>query len=104
MRPGNRTGTPVDPVPFIVVAGLSFLLCYSYGPLYLMELGAELSGALGYSTMTFLALVGLAYYRFVWTARPDLRGEVPAHFRIHRLVLGGVAVVGVLVLLLLPVL
>lgn len=92
----------MDPVPFLVVAALGFLLCYSFGPIYLMEFGAELSGGLGYSTMAFLLVTGLAYYRFVWTARPDLRSEVPADRRLRRLVLGGLAVAGVFALLSLP--
>ncbi|MFC7082051.1 hypothetical protein [Halorussus caseinilyticus] len=44
MRWGNRFGTPVDPVPFLVVAALGFLLCYTFGPSYLMAFGAELAG------------------------------------------------------------
>jgi hypothetical protein len=104
MRLENRVGTPVDPVPFVVVAAFGFLFCYSYGPIYLMEFGAELGGALGYTTMAFLAFLGFAYYRFVWTARPDLRAEVPAHLRLRQLVLGGLAVGGVFVLLSLPLL
>lgn len=102
MRPQNSVGTPVDPVPFIVVAGFGFLFCFGYGPFYLMELGAELEGALGWSAMLFYVTTGLAYYRFVWTARPARRSEVPAHLRLRRLVLGGVAAVGVLALLTLP--
>lgn len=104
MRPENRVGTPVDPVPFIVVAAFGFLFCYSYGPIYLMEFGAELGGALGYSTMVFLAVLGFAYYRLVWTARPDLRSEIPAGLRLRRLLLAGLAVAGVFVLLTLPLL
>jgi hypothetical protein len=102
MRPENRVGTPVDPVPFIVVAAFGFLFCYSYGPVYLMEFGAELGGALGYSTMVFLGVLGVAYYRLVWTARPDLRSEIPAGLRLRRLLLAGLAVASVFVLLSLP--
>jgi hypothetical protein len=99
MRPENRVGTPVDPVPFIVVAAMGFLLCYSYGPVYLMEFGAELGGALGYSTMVFLAYLGVAYYRLVWTARPDLRSEIPVGLRLRRLMLSGLVVAGLFALL-----
>jgi hypothetical protein len=35
----------------------------------------------------------------VWSARPDLRGEVPAGVRLQRLFYGAVAVGGVLLLL-----
>ncbi|NEU55238.1 hypothetical protein [Halorussus sp. MSC15.2] len=104
MRWGNRFGTPVDPVPFLVVAAFGFLFCYTFGPSYLMAFGAELAGGLGYSTMAFLAVTGLAYYRFVWTARPELRNEIPAQFRLRRIVLGGLVVAGVFALLSLPLL
>jgi hypothetical protein len=102
MRPENSRGVPVDPVPFIVVAAMGFLFCYSYGPVYLMEFGAELPGALGYTTMVFLAFTWYAYYRLVWTARPGLRGEVPEHLRVRRLLLTALVVVGLLALLTLP--
>lgn len=104
MRPENSRGIPVDPVPFIVVTALGFLFCYTYGPVYLMEFGAELAEGLGYTTMVFLAFAEYAYYRLVWTARPDLQGEVPAHLRLRRLVLSGLVAGGVLVLLSLPLL
>lgn len=104
MRPENRLGTPVDPVPFVVVTAMGFLFCYSFGPVYLMEFGAGLGGGIGYSTMVFLAFAWVAYYRLVWTAQPDLRGEVPAHLRLRRLVLGGLVAAGVLALLSLPLL
>ena len=94
----------MDPVPFLVVAAAGFLGCYSCGPVYLMEFGVDLPGALALTTMAFLATTAVAYYRFVWTARPDLRAEVPAHLRLRQLVLGGLAVGGVFVLLSLPLL
>jgi hypothetical protein len=95
----NRVGTPVDSVPFIAVAAFGFLFCYSYGSIYLMAFGAKLGGALGYTTMVFLAFLGVAYYRLVWTARPDRRVKVPAHLRLRQLVLRGLAVGGAFVLL-----
>jgi len=102
MRPENSRGVPVDPVPFIVVAAMGFLFCYSYGPVYLMEFGVDLPGALALTTVAFLATTAVAYYRFVWTARPDLRSEIPAGLRLRRIVLAGLAIGGVFVLLSLP--
>ncbi|UPW01726.1 hypothetical protein M0R88_06390 [Halorussus gelatinilyticus] len=102
MRPENRRGTPVDPVPFLVVAALGFLGCYSYGPAYLLTVGVELPAALALSTVAFLAATAVAYHRFVWLARPDLRGEVPPDLRLRRLFLGGLAVFGICALLALP--
>jgi len=66
----NRHGTPVDPVPFIVVSGLAFMLFLSFGPLYGMALGASLPTALAASTTGFLAVAAFAFYWQVWTARP----------------------------------
>lgn len=92
----NARGDPVDPVPFVVVTGIAFMTCYSYGPLYFTELGLELREAMGISTGIFLASTVGAYYRLVWTARPDLRGELPAAWRFRRLLLA--AIIGVVVL------
>ncbi|WP_135823532.1 hypothetical protein [Halorussus ruber] len=102
MRPVNRRGTPVDPVPFLVVAAAGFLGCYSCGPIYLMEFGVGLPSALAVTTLVFFATTVLAYYRFVWTARPDLRSEIPAGLRLRRIVLAGLAIGGLFVLLSLP--
>lgn len=102
MRPENRRGSPVDPVPFLVVAALGFLGCYSCGPLYLMEFGLELPGALALSTVAFFGTTAVAYHRLVWTARPDLRSEIPARLRLRRLLLGGLVAAGLFVLLTLP--
>lgn len=104
MRPENRLGTPVDPVPFLVVAGLGFAGCYSFGPAYFIAFGVELPAALGLSTVAFVGATAVAYHRFVWTARPDLRGEVPPDLRLRRLLLAGLAVLGVFTLLTLPLL
>ncbi|NHN60612.1 MULTISPECIES: hypothetical protein [Halorussus] len=104
MRPENRRGTPVDPVPCLVVVGLGFLGCYSFGPAYFLAFGVDLPAALGLSTVAFVAATAVAYHRFVWLARPDLRGEVPPDLRLRRLLLGGLAVFGVCTLLTLPLL
>lgn len=42
----NRHGTPVDPVPFLVVSALGFTLSFAFGPIYVMEFGASLPPAL----------------------------------------------------------
>lgn len=102
MRPENSVGTPVDPVPFLVVTAVGFLACYSCGPTYLLEFGVELSAALAVSTVAFALTATVAYHRLVWTARPEHRAEIPARLRLRRLLLAAVAVAGVFVLLLLP--
>ncbi|MFC7156421.1 hypothetical protein ACFQPA_13310 [Halomarina halobia] len=85
MKPSNRRGTPVDPVPFLVVCAFAFLLSFAFGPILSYEYG--LRGPLVFvpPTVVFLAAVVVAYYRLVWTARPSLLGEVPAESRLVRL-------------------
>lgn len=102
MRLHNREGTPVDPVPFLVVSGLGFAASFAYGPGYLMALGASLPLSLAGATAAFGLTVAVAYHRYVWTARPEVHG--PAAARFQRLIYGGLLAAGVLVLLALPLL
>ena len=100
-RPQNKYGTPIDPVPFLVVLFLGFTICFSYGPPYLTTLGFTLRQALGISGCVVIGIGAVAYHRYIWTARPDLRGEVPAGTRLQRLfyaVIAGVALLGLLAL------
>lgn len=85
MKFANRHGTPVDPVPFFVVATTAFLVSYVYLPAYFLSLGASLRVAVGGATLAFMASAMAAYYHCCWTARPELRGEVPAEIRLHRI-------------------
>ncbi|WP_256360031.1 hypothetical protein [Haloprofundus sp. MHR1] len=39
MRLGNREGTPVDAVPFLVTTSLTFALTFAFGPAYGLSLG-----------------------------------------------------------------
>lgn len=98
----NRQGVDVDPWPFLVVSGLTFLLVFSFGPVYLLSFGLSLSVALAVSTVVFLGLLGVVHYRLVWTVSPELVGEIPAAERIRRLLYWAVAVVLVLFGLSLP--
>jgi len=97
----NRHGTPVDPVPFLVVSALGFTLSFAFGPIYVMEFGASLPLALVVAGATTLTTAAVAYHRYVWTERPTLRGEIPAQDRFQRLlygVVGGFLLVGALAL------
>lgn len=87
----NRNGTPVDPVPFLVVTALGFTVSFSFGPIYVMEFGASLPLALAVAAGATGVTAAAAYYRYVWTERPALRGEVPAQDRFQRLLYGVVA-------------
>lgn len=103
MRLRNREGDPVDPVPFLVVTGMGFMIVLSLGPIYLMALfGVDLSLALAGSTAAFVATAVAAYHRLVRSVRPDLRGELPASWRFRRLWYAAIAFGLLLVLLTLP--
>jgi hypothetical protein len=84
VRLRNDRGTPVDPVPFAVVAATAFLVCFSFGPLYCLALGFDLQTGLVASGVVFVAATVVAYHRLVRRARPDLAGEVPAHLRLRQ--------------------
>lgn len=100
----NDRGEDVDPVPFLVVFLIALLVCYSFGPPYLMALGVSLPWAVGFSTAVFAVLAGVAYYRMVWRARTAMRGEVPGEVRFRRLVWVVFVLVALAVLLALPLL
>ncbi|MDS0257893.1 hypothetical protein NDI56_00560 [Haloarcula sp. S1CR25-12] len=87
----NSDGVTVDPVPFLVVSVLGFAVSFAVGPLYVMALGASLPVGLAVAGATSALTAGVAYHRYVWTERPELRGEIPAAARFGRLVYGLVA-------------
>ena len=81
----NRDGTPVDPVPWVVTVGLGFMILFSFGPIYLREYGLSLRPSLFVLSGVFVVLVGASYWRYIYTARPEIREEVPAEDRLERL-------------------
>ena len=85
MRLPNREGVAVDPVPFVVITGMAWLLVLSFGPLYGQALGAPLSTAIAVSVVLSAVAAVIAYYRQVWTARPALEYGLPAGVRAERL-------------------
>lgn len=99
----NRDGTPVDPVPFVVVALLGVTVLVAWGPLYLKEHGVAEGTAVGCSGALAVGAVAAAYYQYVWTANPAIREEVPADVRFRKLlyatVIGTVVVLALLALL-----
>ena len=94
----NDQGHAIDPVPFLVVVAMGFLVCYSYFPITLIEIGLSLAGALTVATAGFFGGAGLAYYWLVWRARPQLRGEIPLAHRIQRMLYGALGVISVMAL------
>lgn len=98
----NQNRREVDPVPFAVVALLGFAVAFSFGPGYLLELGLPLRQALVVCAAVTAVNTTVAYHRLVWTARPELRGEVPAWMRLRRLLYVGLVLAGLIPLLALP--
>ena len=98
----NRHGAPVDPVPFVVLCGLAFMISFSFGPLYGLAFGLSLPTALAASGTVFLAVTALAFYRLVWTARPP--GEVSVQMRAEQLLYGTLAFAVVVAAATLPLL
>lgn len=93
----NRRGREVDPVPFLVATALAFLGTFSFLPVYCLTLGLSAPATAVVSVGAFLGLAGASYHRLVWTARPELRGEIPAERRLLRLFYVALSVTGILV-------
>lgn len=85
MRLPNREGVAVDPVPFVVITGMAWLLVLSFGPLYGQALGVPLSTAIVVSVGVSVVAAVIAYYRQVWMARPEIEYGLPAGVRAERL-------------------
>lgn len=98
----NEDGDAVDPVPWLVVTGIAFLLCYAYLPLVMLEFSFGMDVIMLVATVLFVAAAVVAFREQILRARPDLAGEVPADVRIRRLVLA--MVIGAVVFLGLQVL
>jgi len=97
----NRDGRSVDPVPFVVVAGLALMLTLSLGPLYGMAYGLSLRAAVAVSAGTSLAMVAAAYHRLVRIARPE-PGGAATPVRAQRLLYAALAFAAVVVGISLP--
>jgi len=91
----NSEGERVDPVPFIVVTGMSFLVCYSFFPVYFLSFGVELPVAIALTTAIFLALAVVAYSRLVRSVRPEIKQEVPAEVRLQKIFYYAIIVTGI---------
>jgi hypothetical protein len=95
----NSRGEPVDPVPFAVVASAAWLLCLSFGPLYLDAFAVPWAYGLLVSVVVASAMTAWAYRRFVWTVDPTVRRELSVGLRFRQICYGAI-VFGVILLLL----
>lgn len=98
----NRHGTEVDPIPFAVTALLLGLIVVSWGPGYLLTFGVPLATAIAVSVLAAALLTVGAYYRLVWTCRPEHRAHLSPGERLKHLAMLALAGALVLVLLALP--
>ncbi|MFB6235962.1 MAG: hypothetical protein ABEH81_13985 [Halopenitus sp.] len=103
-RPQNNEGTPADPVPFIVVTGLAFMLTLSLGPLYCLAYGIDFPAALAIPGGVFVATAGFAYQRMIRLARPAHSAEVGSEGAFRRLLYVAVALAIIFVAITLPLL
>jgi len=103
-RVRNRHGDRIDPVPFLVTAGLAFTFALSFGPIYGLSYGLTLAASLAVSTLAFAAATAIAYHRLVRCAPPLDAGPLPPGPRVERLLYAGVALGVLIVALTLPLL
>ena len=99
----NRDGEPVDPVPFLVSAGLSVMLLFSAGPLYGLAYGLSVRTSLAVATAAAVTVSAFAYHRLVWVASPPWV-DIPAELRFRRLIYVAIAFGVVLLALSVPLL
>lgn len=97
VRLRNRDGTPIDPVPFFVVALLGVMVAIAWGPLYLKAHGISELVAVTASVSLAVVAICASYYHYVWSANPDVRAEVAAEVRYRKLLYA--IVIGVIVVL-----
>ncbi|ELZ41327.1 hypothetical protein C463_13819 [Halorubrum californiense DSM 19288] len=100
----NRRGEPIDPVPFIVTAGVGFALIFSFGPIYGLAYGLSLPAALGASALGFGGVALVAHRQLVRSAPPADAGPLPADVRFERLLYAGIALGAAFLALTLPLL
>lgn len=84
MQLPNRHGSVVDPVPFVVTTGLTWMLLLSFGPLYGLALGVSLTVGFGVSTALGLGFTAGAYYYQVWSATPEIDSNLPSRLGAER--------------------
>lgn len=100
----NRRGDPVDPVPFLVAAGLAFMLAFSFGPIYGLAYGLSLGASLAAAAVAFAGAGWVAYRQLVRLAPAVDAGPLPAGPRFERLLYAGIALGVLLIGLTVPLL
>lgn len=100
----NADGSPVDPVPVLVVVCLAFMLAISFGPIYGLAYGLSLAASLAISAAAFLVTAVGAYRWLVRDARPEVAGEVDPADRFATLVYLAFALLALLAGLTIPLL
>jgi multisubunit Na+/H+ antiporter MnhB subunit len=104
VRVHNRHGDRIDPVPFLVTAGLAFTFALSFGPIYGLSYGLTLATSLALSTLAFALATALAYQQLVRRAPPLDAGPLPPGPRVERLLYAGMGLGVLIVALTVPLL
>ena len=100
----NRHGDRIDPVPFLVTAGLAFAFALSFGPIYGLSYGLTLPASLALSTLAFAVATAVAYQQLVRRAPPPDAGPLPPGPRAERLLYAAVGLAVLIAALTLPLL
>ena len=90
LRVHDGRGERIDPVPFLVSAGLGFMLSFSFGPIYGLSYGLSLPTSLALSALAFAGIVAVAYAQLVRSAPPVDAGPLPPGPRFERLLYAAV--------------
>lgn len=98
----NREGVRIDPVPFLVTTLAFALVLLSWGPGYLLAFGVPLPTAIGSCVGALAPVTAAAYYRLVWTCRPDRQKLVSPSDRVRYLAYLTLGCALLLVLLAIP--
>lgn len=99
MRLPNRDGQPVDPVPWLVIAGSGTLVSFSFFPGYCIAFGLPTWAGVAIAGGVSLLITGISFHQYLWTVDPAVRREIPPEIRLRTLTWAVLVGVGVLVAL-----
>lgn len=104
MQLSNRHGSPVDPLPFLVVTLTGGMVCFACGPPYLLAAGVAFGPAVVATSVLAVLVAWGSYYELVWTSTGPRDVDRPAGPRLQRIGYAAAIALAISVGLLLPVL
>lgn len=84
----DRRGKSVDPVPFLVVAGIGTLVAVTFVPGVAVQLGLPVGVGLALGVTTAVVFAAAAYRRMVSGRDSAAHREVPPESRLRTIVFG----------------